>query len=131
MCLDDMVRPDNSSGETVEVLTGRFDVKIGVRGLMVREARKELGLDINEEAIDLLNIGEPLALSPCILTEKIFLSYVEVSSSQFIEGETFDIKPREVTKLLRVSIDRLEEVICGDMKTWALVQWFLVHKLGK
>ncbi len=125
-----MVRFDNDKGITIEVLAGRFDVKLSVRALMVKEAKEELGLTIQEDEITLLNSwGFALALSPGILTEKMYLGYVEVESSRFAKGNTFGADPGEETEPVRVPIDILDETLWGDMKTWALVQWFIAHKL--
>ena len=102
-----MVRPDNTMGEIVEVLAGRFDVNLSVRALMVKEAKEELGLTISEDEIELLNFARLVALSPGILTEKMYLGYVEVDSSRFATGDTFGSDPGEETKPVRVPVDIL------------------------
>lgn len=120
-----------NSSKIVEVLAGRFDITIGVRGLMVKEAKEELGLNINEDDIDILNQGGPLFLSPGILTEKMYLGFVEVSCFQFDDGETFGVDPGEETRRVRVPIGSIDSYNFMDMKTFALVQWFLANKLQK
>lgn len=124
-----MVRPENPEAIINEVLAGRFDVKIGVRGLMVKEAKEELGLTVSAEEIELLNNGDPLALSPGILTERMYVGYVEASSARFADGDTFGVDVGEVTRPVRIPVDHLDEVVWDDMKTWALVQWFIANKL--
>ena len=57
-----MIRPDNPLGTILEVGAGRFDVQIGVRGLVVKELKEELGVTVAEADVQMLNDAIPLAV---------------------------------------------------------------------
>jgi len=132
-CRLPMVRPDNPEGLITETPAGRFDIKIGVAGLAVKEVKEEVGVTITEDEVQLLNNGVPLALSPGILTERIYVAYVEVSSSQIEKGERVFGVPEEGEEIRRVFVplEKLESMVCDSITTWALVQWFLKERLIK
>ena len=121
-----MMTEDNPLGTFLEVGAGRFDTKIGVRGLVAKELKEELGVTATEDEIHVLNNEVPLALSPGVLTERQYLAYVEVTIDQIDptirlygernEGEVISRKFIPVKELARLPIH--------DMKTWALLQWF-------
>ena len=71
-----MMRPDNPQGAILEVGAGRFDTDIGVRGLVVKELKEELGVTATKPEVQVLNDEIPLALSPGVLTERQYLAYV-------------------------------------------------------
>lgn len=124
-----MMCDSNPTGTILEVGAGRFDLKIGVRGLVVKELWEELGVTVAEDEVCLLNDGIPLAMSPGVLTEKQYLAFVAVRSERIDptkqlygnrgEGE------RVARRFIPVADITSGKVRIEDMKTWALVQWFL------
>ena len=77
-----MMRADNPQGTILEVGAGRFDTRIGVRGLVVKELKEELGVTATEDEVHVLNDGIPLALAPGVLTERQYLACVEVTTDR-------------------------------------------------
>ena len=122
-----MIRDDNPEGTILEVAAGRFDEKIGVKGLIRKELKQELGVEATNDQIELLNDGEPLALSPGVLTERQHLAYVRVRESQINPEKRHYGEPEEGELIVRrfVPLTVLARMTFQDMKTWALVQWFL------
>jgi len=126
-----MIRPDNPDGSIIESVAGRFDAKFSPKELMVLEAKQEAGVTISESDIELLNNGQPMALSAGVITERCYLGYVEVTSHQIEEKErVFGTDPGEIIKRIFISIDNLEDFICGDVRVFALIQ-YLLRKLEK
>lgn len=142
-----MMSHDNRNGTILEVGAGRFDLKIGAKGLVVKELFEELGVTATEDEVLLLNNGVPVALSPGVLTEKQYLAFVEVTDDRIDkskklygnrdEGEKISRRFIPVSHILANSdfvpeispaIARpVGELQIEDMKTWALVQWFLCN----
>jgi hypothetical protein len=126
-----MISDENPEGMIEEVVAGRFDRTLTVRQLVVAEVQEEVGATVAENQVKILNDGEPLATSPGVLTERIYLAYVEVRADQIEQRERIFGKPEEGEKIFRsfIPIDRLDmldaTIGCGDMKTFALTQWFL------
>ncbi len=125
-----MMSADNPRGRILEVAAGRFDIKIGVKGLVVKELLEELGVTAREDEVHLLNDGIPLALSPGVLTERQYLAYVEVSSERIDPTKRLYGDGNEGEAITRrfVPVSELAHLKIEDMKTWALVQWFLGRK---
>lgn len=126
-----MISDENPSGEIVEVVAGRFDKDIALMQLIINEVEEEFGCKIFDHQVVILNRGQPLALSPGILTEKQYLAYVTVTSDQIEKGDGMfgaDGEGEEITRKF-VPVSFLENMIFQDMKTWALVQWFLKMRL--
>ncbi len=121
-----MMRPDNPSGTILEVGAGRFDTDIGVRGLIVKELKDELGVIATEDEVKVLNDGIPLALSPGVLTERQYLAYVEVTSDRIDPTKRLYGESTEGEVIVRrfVPASELPGIEIHDMKTWALLQWF-------
>jgi len=127
-----MMRPDNPEGAILEVGAGRFDTKIGVRGLVVKELKEELGVSATEDEVQVLNDGIPLALSPGVLTERQYLAYVEVTSDRIDPAKRLYGEPKEGESIIRrfIPIQDLSKIPIYDMKTWALLQWFKSHNIA-
>ena len=121
-----MIRPDNPQGTMFEVGAGRFDAEIGVKGLVVKELKEELGVTVTEDEVHVLNEGIPLALSPGILTERQYLAYVEVTSEQIDPAKRQYGQRKEGESIARrfVPVREISQIQIQDMKTWALLQWF-------
>jgi len=90
-----MTRVDNYRGTILEVGAGRFDTRIGVRGLVVKEVKEELGVTATEDEVHVLNDGIPLALSPGVLTEWQYLAFVEVTSDRIDPAKRLYGEPPE------------------------------------
>jgi len=123
-----MTSDDNPEGYLDEVLAGRCDKDISVKELMAAEAYEEAGITIDDpHDIEIINGGTPLASSPGALTERIHLGYVMVAPHQVAQGtEHFGAEDEhEKTLRLLIPVANLEEMYFEDMKTLALVQWFL------
>lgn len=129
-----MIRKGNPLGTIIEVPAGRRDEKIGVKGLVVKEAREEIGKRITEKQVKLLNRGVPLALSPGIMTERTYLAYVEMDLRSCMKDNSriygLAAHDERITRRV-VSFDELERMTFEDMKTFALVQWFLKESARK
>lgn len=121
-----MICPDNPEGTILEVGAGRFDTETGVRGLVVKELKEELGVTATESEIQVLNDGIPLALSPGVLTERQYLAYVEVTSDRVDPAKRVYGEPSEGEVIIRrfIPTSDLPGIGIHDMKTWALLQWF-------
>ncbi len=124
-----MMRADNPQGTILEVGAGRFDIQIGVRGLVVKELKEELGVTATEAEVQVLNDEIPLALSPGVLTERQYLAYVEVTSDRIDPAKRLYGERKEGESIIRrfVPVRELSRVPIHDMKTWALLQWFLAR----
>lgn len=124
-----MMRLDNPQGTILEVGAGRFDIKIGVRGLVVKELKEELGVTATEAEVQVLNDAIPLALSPGVLTERQYLAYVEVTSDRIDPTKRLYGQRKEGEAIARrfVPVRELSRTQIHDMKTWALLQWFLAR----
>jgi 8-oxo-dGTP pyrophosphatase MutT (NUDIX family) len=121
-----MMGADNPRGTILEVGAGRFDSKIGVRGLVVKELKEELGVTATEDEIHVLNDGIPLALSPGVLTERQYLAYVEVTTDLIDPAIKLYGEPKEGESIVRrfIPVKKLSQIPIHDLKTWALLQWF-------
>ncbi len=124
-----MMRPDNPQGTILEVGAGRFDVQIGVRGLVVKELKEELGVTVAEAEVQVLNDAIPLALSPGVLTERQYLAYVEVTTERIDPAKGLYGERKEGEAIARrfIPVKELSRSQIHDMKTWALLQWFLAR----
>ena len=124
-----MMRPDNPQGAILEVGAGRFDTDIGVRGLVVKELKEELGVTATKPEVQVLNDEIPLALSPGVLTERQYLAYVEVTSDRIDPAKRLYGERKEGEAIARrfVPVRELSRIRIHDMKTWALLQWFLAR----
>lgn len=113
----------NPDGEMIELVAGRFDVKVGPKALFVKEAKEEVGAVITEDDVELLNEGRPLALSPGVLTERAYLAFVEIKESHLLPGESFGVAEEgEVTN--RLWMDE-NEFIAGphaDLRVYTLAR---------
>lgn len=131
---DAMVRRGNPSGTIVEVPAGRRDLRIGIKGLVAKEAREEVGKRIKPQQVRLLNRGVPLASSPGVLTERVYLAYIETDLRSCMKdsSKTYGLAAHgERIRRRVVTYDELGRLTFEDMKTFALVQWFLKEQLQK
>ena len=128
---------ENPAGIIEEALAGRLEGDASVRETMAREAYEETGITVEACDIELLNGGEPLAMSPGLLTEKIYLGFAQVAPYSVTLGTTaYGVSEEsEATHRLLIPVLRLKEMFTRgeihDIKTWALVQWFLIREARK
>lgn len=123
-----MITEQNPDGTIVEVVAGRCDV-LGERlKLVVKcELLEKMGTEVTEEQIELLNSGKFLALSPGIVRERMILAFVELDDGSEVKlGKEYGLHGEgERTKVVGLGLDLLEDYKAEDMKTFALIQWFL------
>jgi 8-oxo-dGTP pyrophosphatase MutT (NUDIX family) len=123
-----MKSAENPDGYNMEAPAGRFDNGLGVKELIAQEAGEEVGAKIELDKVILLNQGKPLALSPGLITEKMYLGYVEITSDLLEEDRVFGVDEGEEIQRIKVKVEDLKNMIQDDMKTFALIQWFLSEK---
>ncbi len=123
-----MISADNSTGLLVEVPAGRCD-KPGetIKGVIKREGSEEVGAEIGEDQIELLNGGEPLAMSPGVLDEKIYLARIILRRGQLAADREFGC-PNEGEHInrIRVPVSDIAMLRCVDLKTKTLLLHFLL-----
>lgn len=95
---------------------------------MAREAQEELGVIIDIDRIELVSMG--LFTSPGILTEKIWLGYMEIGDADIEQEERIYGLAEEGERIERswLPIEPMDKLVGSafmDMKTFALIQWFL------
>lgn len=61
-----MISNNNPTGFIIEAPAGRCDRPESVKATIAREAEEEVGAKINENQIEMLNSGVPVAMSPGI-----------------------------------------------------------------
>jgi len=121
-----MMEPNNPQGTLLEVGAGRFDLEIGVRGLVVKELKEELGVTATQDEVHVLNDEIPLALSPGVITERQYLAYVEITTDRIDPSDQLYGNHEEGEAITRhfIPVSELSKIQIHDMKTWALLQWF-------
>lgn len=117
-----MIRDDNPTGFIVEVPAGRCDRPESVKAAIAREAEEEVGAKIDEDQIEMINNGVPLAMSPGILDELMYLAFIRLRPGQLSPDRIFGVaeEGESITRLL-VPADSAHDMICVDMKTKALL----------
>lgn len=125
-----MYRPDNPSGNIIEIPAGRFvreDAGLSVLQLLSKEGFEEIGANISADQIELMNDGVAMALSPGFITERMTLAYIRIHSSQVEKKErTFGVAADgEHIERMWIQIDELPNYVTADMKTFAGFQWLL------
>ncbi len=123
-------------GFIIESVAGRLD-KPGktIKQIAKEEAMEEAGADVSEDDIEIINFGESLAPSPGFSTECIYLAYAEIKPGKLPKAkpeQIFGIE-EEGERIARVCfpVEDLENYPHKDLKTFALIQWFLRTKLKK
>lgn len=133
-----MVRKDNPDGYITEAIAGRFDVSLGPVALAVKEAFEEAGAIIQESQVELLNQGEPMALSAGITTERSWLAYAAISPHQLTgsDNDTFglEVEGERITRMW-ISENDLDTFVAEDIRVLTLVQHVKIKacyaKIGK
>ena len=86
-----MISEDNPTGFIIEAPAGRCDRPESVKTTIAREAEEEVGAKIDEDQIEMLNNGIPLAMSPGILDELMYLAFIELRPGQLSPDKTFGV----------------------------------------
>jgi 8-oxo-dGTP pyrophosphatase MutT (NUDIX family) len=117
-----MICDVNPEGEVVEVPAGRCDRPESVKRAIAREAEEEIGAVVEEDQIEMLNSGEPLAMSPGIIDEMMYLAYIRLRPGQLSPDRVFGVEEEGefITRIL-VPADEAYAMVCVDMKTKALL----------
>lgn len=125
-----VITEENPEGMLTEVVAGRFDCDLSPVALAIKEAEEEVGVTVTEDQIRLLNGGKPLAVGPGLISDKIYLAYVKIRPDQMVEGkEEFGLLgEHEHTVRVFIPVEKLEETQFEDLKTYAVVQWFLKER---
>lgn len=124
-----MIAVGNPEGLIDECIGGRFDVNLSPRELMAKEAKEEFGLTIDPETIELLNNGQPMAVSAGAVTEKAYLGIAQVFGHQvdMTTIKSYWGNETEGERITRIFVSRknLEEYVCEDVRVFALIQYLL------
>ena len=128
-----MIREDNPEGYIVELIAGRCDKNMMPKEIAAAEAFEEAGVLILPTEIELLNFGIPMATSAGSTDERALLMYGETRNAYMdMTKEVFGLESeREVTRRILIPVDELEQYPCQDIRTFALIQWFLRRRLEK
>lgn len=120
-----MEREDNPSGRVEELVAGRFDREVGLVDLIIAEVQEEIGVEISAEQVKILNHGVALAESPGIMTERIYLGFavVDIDETEGF-GKEYGVDGERINRV-SVPVSILEDMVFDDLKTFAVVQWFL------
>lgn len=121
-----MIWKANTTGRILEVPAGRVEPGESPEAVIAREASEEVGAKFDVSQVVMLNGGQPLAVSPGILDEMMYLGYVCLQAGQLVPNREFGLH-EEGERIKRVSVHSslLASLACEDLKTLALVQWFL------
>lgn len=117
------------------MVAGRRDRNLSVKQLMISEVKEETGIDLQEEDIELLNYGQAMAISPGMTDEKIYLGLAEIKiDERSIPKLRGPAEENEKTYVLIFHIHDLNNFLCEDLKTFALIQHLgalLLKKRGR
>jgi len=132
-----MVREDNPDGSITECVAGRFDVDLGPKALLVKEAMEEAGVEITEDDVFMLNDGVPMALSAGVLTERAYLCFAEIRPDKIEEGDhARGADEGESVTRAWVTVKELDLMVTGksdqhfeDVRVLTLVQFLMLRLL--
>lgn len=118
------ISPD---GIIVETVAGRFDVDLGPKALIIKEAEEEAGITIREDQIELLNDGKPMSISAGLLTSLAYLAIARVTADQIDPNERIFGAPEEGEQIERVwvPVNELETIGFECTRAFALAQYLL------
>lgn len=117
-----MICDENVTGFVVEVPAGRCDRPETIKRTIAREAEEEVGATIHEDQIEILNDGVPLAMSPGILDELMYLAFIQLRPGQLSADRIFGVAEEgEVIVRKLVPAAEAMDMVCVDMKTKALL----------
>ena len=125
-----MIRDDNPDGLIIELVAGRCDKNMTPQEIAASEAWEEAGVTISPKRIELLNFGIPMAVSAGSTDERAHLMFAEICNADMDwTKEVFGLaSENEVTRRILVPINDLETYECRDIRTFALIQYFLKRR---
>lgn len=132
-----MERSDNPDGFITELVAGRFDVKLGPKALLVKEAKEEAGVTLVEDDVRLLNGGKPMALSAGVLTERCYLAFAEITTDAVeLDERTFGLAEEgeaigRVWMDAQAFVDGLESGAHECLRTFALALYLRDFRWGR
>lgn len=123
---------ENPNGTLVTPFAGRFDRKVSPKQLLVAEAQEEVGADITEDDVELLNHGVPMTMSPGVLTERTYLSYAQIAPER-LSGTDSDVRSAEgeneqITRYW-VPIEELKNMVFDDLRVFAFAMFILLRQV--
>ncbi len=127
------IRDENPTGIEIETVAGRFDVDLGPRALMKKEASEEARTAVEETDVLLLNGGRSMSLSSGILTERAFLSVTRIDAANVTGPDTGLGNPLEGEYISRLWMPI--DVFCDPatihdgVRTFAFAQWLRAERL--
>lgn len=117
-----MISSDNPIGFIVEAPAGRCDRPESVKATIAREAEEEVGAKIDEDQIEMLNDGIPLAMSPGILDELMYLAFIKLRPGQLSPDRIFGVAEEgEIITRKLIPAKFAQHMTCVDMKTSRLL----------
>lgn len=124
-----MISEENPNGAIIESVSGRFDIDLSPKDLMIKEAEEEAGVFLKAEDIMMLNNGEPMSVSAGMTNELCYLGYAEIYPDMFcVSDEIFGLA-EEGEYIERVWLDRKkfinQPVTC--LRVFAFQQWLKNH----
>jgi hypothetical protein len=132
-CRVPMITDDNPTGFMVESVAGRFDVDLGPKQLLIKEALEEAGVTITEDDVHIMNGGVPMSLSAGILTERCYGAVAVIKPEMVKPGDTGRGVKEEGEDIDRVWIPFHTfihpETIHASWRTWAFAQHLRANQL--
>ncbi|GIX07818.1 MAG: hypothetical protein KatS3mg115_2221 [Candidatus Poribacteria bacterium] len=127
-----MATDENPEGWITEAIAGRMDRGLPVRELIAQEAWEEAGVRLEPEQIELLNHGQPMAVTAGVTNERSYLAYAPVRPEQIEAGEHPRGLSGEGEEIFRVfvPVSELETVVYEDVRVFALCQYLLRKRLA-
>ena len=126
-----IISKDNPIGFIIEAPAGRCDRPESVKTTIAREAKEEVGAKIDEDQIEMLNSGIPLAMSPGILDELMYLAFIKLRPGQLSPDRIFGIAEEgEVIVRKLIPADEAHDMVCVDMKTKVLLLDFKNRRIA-
>ncbi|MDO8669520.1 MAG: NUDIX domain-containing protein [Candidatus Buchananbacteria bacterium] len=122
-----MITNKNPDGSTIGNVAGRFDIDISPRALVVKEAKEEAGIIIEESDVILLNHGQSLAVNSGMTNEKCYLAFAVISDAMFEQPERIFGNQEEGERIERIWLtkEQFKEYQPECLRVFTLQQWFL------
>lgn len=129
-----MIRPENPTGTIIEAVAGRFDIDLGPpKELLIKEAREEAGVFLQEKDVLLLNGRKPLALSAGILTEQTYLAVAFFSPDTVEAGDHVERgAEHEDERITRVwvPVEKFITMVHEDLRVAFFAQYLRAEGFG-
>ncbi len=122
----------NPHGQIVELVAGRIDKSLSLDEILLEELIEELGVTATADNIQWMNQREPVTLSAGTITEKAYVAYVEVNSSQVDSEDRIYGLAEANERITRRWISREDflTMVCSDLRVLYMQAWFKNHIQG-